>query len=90
MGLDILIYLEDAVNVGSWRVTPDANGYEIKDVRYHCDLVDVDKSFYDRMHQSMMSSGGVLQFSGTTYKHYLDSALCISSGTVSNIPTNMS
>eukprot|EP01051_Picozoa_sp_SAG22_P002242 SAG22_NODE_99_length_20560_cov_128.669029_7_plen_34_part_00 len=25
------------------------------------------------MRQSMMSSGGVLQFSGTTYKHYLDS-----------------
>ena len=35
-------------------------------------MVDVDRSFYDRMRQSMMASGGVLQFSGTTYKHYQD------------------
>ena len=74
MGLDILIYLEDAVNIGAWGADPTGTGYEITDVRYHCHLVDVDKSFYDRMRQSMMSSGGVLQFSGTTYKHYLDSA----------------
>ena len=74
MGLDILIYLEDAVNIGAWEAAPVGSGYEITDVRYHCHLVDVDKSFYDRMRQSMMSSGGVLQFSGTTYKHYLDSA----------------
>ena len=74
MGLDILIYLEDAVNIGAWEAAPVGSGYEITDVRYHCHLVDVGKSFYDRMRQSMMSSGGVLQFSGTTYKHYLDSA----------------
>ena len=76
LGLDILIYLEDGANIGSWaaNLDGDTGGYEITNVRYHCHLVDVDKSFYDRMRQSMMSSGGVLQFSGTTYKHYLDSA----------------
>eukprot|EP01051_Picozoa_sp_SAG22_P016833 SAG22_NODE_2468_length_2538_cov_15.117261_1_plen_347_part_10 len=73
LGLDIYIHLETPENIGVWSDTPDQGGYSISNVQYHCHLVDVDKSFYDRMRQSMMASGGVLQFSGTTYKHYLDS-----------------
>lgn len=78
LGLDIYLYLEDAVNVGVYhnltRNTASGNkfSYQITDVRYHCHMVDVDRSFYDRMRQSMMASGGVLQLSGTTYKHYQD------------------
>eukprot|EP01050_Picozoa_sp_SAG11_P017349 SAG11_NODE_2493_length_3291_cov_21.734962_1_plen_398_part_00 len=71
MGLDINLYLEDAVNV---MCVDDAStpNYEISNVRYHCHLVDVDKTFYDRMRSAMMASGGFLQLSGTTYRHYLD------------------
>eukprot|EP01051_Picozoa_sp_SAG22_P011435 SAG22_NODE_1099_length_5564_cov_27.088564_5_plen_283_part_00 len=32
----------------------------------------VDRSFYDRMRMAMQASGGVLQMSGSTYKHYMD------------------
>eukprot|EP01051_Picozoa_sp_SAG22_P007619 SAG22_NODE_542_length_9294_cov_156.554649_7_plen_551_part_00 len=74
LGLDIYLHLEDGVNIGVYdnAIAGDDGGYRIDNVRFHCHLVDVDKSFYDRMRQSMMASGGVLQFSGTTYKHYLD------------------
>eukprot|EP01051_Picozoa_sp_SAG22_P008673 SAG22_NODE_677_length_7962_cov_53.676078_6_plen_469_part_00 len=75
LGLDIYLHLEDGVNIGVYDggdPAGDDGGYRIDNVRFHCHLVDVDKSFYDRMRQSMMASGGVLQFSGTTYKHYLD------------------
>ena len=73
LGLDLFLYLEPSVNIGVWGGAPTGDGYEITNVKYHCHLVDVDKGFYDRMRQSMMASGGVLQFSGTTYRHYLDS-----------------
>lgn len=81
MGLDIYLHLEDAINVGAWDVvtanasdkyysiTPD---YEINNVKYHAHLVDVDRSFYDRMRMAMSQAGGVIQLSGTTYKHYID------------------
>eukprot|EP01051_Picozoa_sp_SAG22_P006474 SAG22_NODE_424_length_10663_cov_93.402026_18_plen_395_part_00 len=67
LGLDLYIHLEDAVNVGAYRrhlgvadLKPD---YEITNVRYHAHLVDVDRSFYDRMRMAMQASGGVLQMS---------------------------
>ena len=71
MGLDINLYLEDAINIGIYgaAAVPD---YEISDVRYHCHFVDVDRTFYDRMKSAMMASGGFLQLSGTTYRHYMD------------------
>lgn len=76
LGLDIYIHLEDAINVGAFRrhlgVTNLVPDYEITNVRYHAHLVDVDRSFYDRMRMAMQASGGVLQMSGSTYKHYMD------------------
>ncbi len=76
LGLDLYIHLEDAVNVGAYRrhlgVSSLIPKYEISNVRYHAHLVDVDRSFYDRMRMAMQASGGVLQMSGTTYKHYMD------------------
>jgi hypothetical protein len=76
LGLDIYIHLEDAVNVGAFQqhvgITKITPKYEISNVRYHAHLVDVDRSFYDRMRMAMQASGGVLQMSGTTYKHYMD------------------
>ena len=76
LGLDIYLHLEDAVNVGAFRthlgITATKPMYEISNVRFHAHLVDVDRSFYDRMRMAMQAAGGVLQMSGTTYKHYMD------------------
>ena len=76
LGLDIYLHLEDAVNVGAFRthlgITETKPKYEISNVRFHAHLVDVDRSFYDRMRMAMQAAGGVLQMSGTTYKHYMD------------------
>ena len=75
LGLDVLLYLEPAVNIGvfSDSDTPTSTPhYEISNCKWHCHLVDVDRTFYDKLRSSMMSSGGVLTFSGTTYKHYLE------------------
>ena len=75
LGLDVLLYLEPAVNIGVYSDsdTPTSTPhYEISNCKWHCHLVDVDRTFYDKLRSSMMSSGGVLTFSGTTYKHYLE------------------
>ena len=76
LGLDVLLYLEDAVNIGVYAEGDEDHqcvpAYTIDQCKWHCHLVDVDRTFYDRLRQSMMSTGGVLTFSGTSYKHYLE------------------
>jgi hypothetical protein len=76
LGLDVLLYLEDAVNIGVYAEGDETHqcipSYTIDQCKWHCHLVDVDRTFYDRLRQSMMSTGGVLTFSGTSYKHYLE------------------
>ena len=76
LGLDVLLYLEDAVNIGVYAEGDETHqcvpAYTIDNCKWHCHLVDVDRTFYDRLRQSMMSTGGVLTFSGTSYKHYLE------------------
>ena len=77
LGLDILLYLTPAIDIGVWgdATAPVSNGgYQISKCEWHCHMVDVDRSFYDTLRQQMMSSGGMLQFSGTSYKHYLETA----------------
>ena len=76
LGLDVLLYLEGAVNIGVYAEGDEDHqcvpAYTIDQCKWHCHLVDVDRTFYDRLRQSMMSTGGVLTFSGTSYKHYLE------------------
>jgi hypothetical protein len=77
LGLDILLYLTPAIDIGVWgdATAPISNGgYQISKCEWHCHMVDVDRSFYDTLRQQMMSSGGMLQFSGTSYKHYLETS----------------
>ena len=79
LGIDVLLYLAPAVDIGVWgtpastaaQVVPE---YSISQCKWHCHLVDVDQAFYDSLRSQMMSTGGMLQFSGTTYKHYLETA----------------
>eukprot|EP01051_Picozoa_sp_SAG22_P024674 SAG22_NODE_6949_length_791_cov_8.468208_1_plen_189_part_01 len=55
LGLDIYLHLEDGVNIGVYdnAIAGDDGGYRIDNVKFHCHLVDVDKTFYDRMRQSI-------------------------------------
>ena len=96
LGLDLYIHLEDAVNIGAYsRFVDTANvgtitpNYEIKNVRFHAHLVDVDRSFYDRMRMAMQQAGGVLQMSGTTFKHYLDTHVATSDTHMVQISTRV-
>jgi hypothetical protein len=44
--------------------------WTIDSVRYVAHLIDLDRSFYDRLRMVMDSAGGVLQLAGQTYRHF--------------------
>ena len=44
--------------------------WSITGVRYVAHLIDLDRSFYDRLRMVMESSGGVLQLAGQSYRHF--------------------
>ena len=44
--------------------------WSISAVKYVAHLIDLDRSFYDRLRMVMESSGGVLQLAGQTYRHF--------------------
>jgi hypothetical protein len=92
LGLDVLLYLAPAIDIGVWgdAASPLSNGgYTISNCKWHCHLVDVDRAFYDTLRSQMMSTGGMLQFSGTTYKHYLETSNNDSSTHTLTIPTRV-
>ena len=43
---------------------------EVANVRYVAHLIDLDRSFYDRLRMVMDDAGGVLQLAGQTYRHF--------------------
>jgi hypothetical protein len=44
--------------------------WTISNVRYVAHLIDLDRSFYDRLRMVMDDAGGVLQLAGQTYRHF--------------------
>jgi len=44
--------------------------WTILNVKYVAHLIDLDRSFYDRLRMVMDASGGVLQLAGQTYRHF--------------------
>jgi hypothetical protein len=44
--------------------------WSVSNVRYIAHLIDMDRSFYDRLRMVMDGAGGVLQLAGQTYRHY--------------------
>jgi hypothetical protein len=53
-------------------VTATATGadYEITNVRYVAHLIDLERSFYDRLRMVQQNSGGVLQIAGQSYRGF--------------------
>ena len=49
---------------------PVASLWTVNNVKYVAHLIDLDRSFYDRLRMVMDSSGGVLQLAGQTYRHF--------------------
>ena len=45
-------------------------GYEITEVRYAAHLIDLERSFYDRLRMVQQASGGVLQIAGQSYRGF--------------------
>ena len=68
-GLDIYLYLNNAVDIGVWSGAPAA-GYQIDDVKYIAHEVNLDDTFTQQMKSSMNATGGVLSMSSTTYRYY--------------------
>ena len=46
------------------------SAWSVSNVRYVAHLIDMDRSFYDRLRMVMDGAGGVLQLAGQTYRHY--------------------
>lgn len=46
------------------------SAWKITNVRYVSHLIDLDRSFYDRLRMVMDDAGGVLQLAGQTYRHF--------------------
>ena len=50
-----------------------ASVWTMTNVKYVAHLIDLDRSFYDRLRAVMESAGGVLQLAGQTYRHFVGS-----------------
>ena len=46
------------------------SAWTISGVKYVAHLIDLDRSFYDRLRMVMDDAGGVLQLAGQTYRHF--------------------
>ena len=76
-GFTIVLTLCDANRIGLTQtetaagnpVNADSN-WTVQNVRYVAHLIDLDRSFYDRLRMVMDSAGGVLQLAGQTYRHF--------------------
>ena len=63
--------------------------YTLSDVQYVGQLIDLDRSFYDRMRMVMEAQGGVLQLAGTSYRHFLNTFQANNAPAVLNIPARL-
>lgn len=97
-GITLELELDVAGSVG----LQDANGnagagagdeppeWTISNVRYAAHLIDLQRDFYDKMRMVMEGSGGVLQLTGSTFRHYAGSLNAAAAGTeVINLPARV-
>ena len=80
-GFTIDIEIVAAQKLGMWTTEAAAGNaaaaaavrqlWTVSNVKYVAHLIDLDRSFYDKLRSVMESSGGVLQMAGQTYRHYV-------------------
>jgi len=76
-------------SAGSVGVGSAANTWTISDIRYTAHLIDLQRDFYDRLRMVMNESGGVLQLSGYTYRHFSGQWPSTASNATINIPARV-
>lgn len=76
-GFTLEITLCDALRIGMTQIETAGNqgaladsDWSVSNVEYVSHLIDLDRSFYDRLRMVMEQSGGVLQLAGQTYRHF--------------------
>ena len=65
------------------------SSWSITNVRYVAHLIDLDRSFYDRLRMVMESSGGVLQLAGQSYRHFTGNLTAGSSTDTITLPARV-
>tara|TARA_R100000278_G_scaffold5642_2_gene8518 strand:- start:3003 stop:4625 length:1623 start_codon:yes stop_codon:yes gene_type:complete len=65
------------------------SSWSITGVRYVAHLIDLDRSFYDRLRMVMESSGGVLQLAGQSYRHFTGNMLAGESTSTITLPARV-
>ena len=60
--------IETAADQGAFQAT---QAWTVSGIKYVAHLIDLDRSFYDRLRAVMEGSGGVLQLAGQTYRHFV-------------------
>ena len=89
-GFTIEIELEDPMKIGAYNAVDAAATYSVSEITYDAHLIDLERSFYDRLKSVQQSSGGVLQLAGQTYRHYINQIPAASSGEYTlNIPARV-
>tara|TARA_R110000822_G_scaffold15855_3_gene54341 strand:+ start:1495 stop:3066 length:1572 start_codon:yes stop_codon:yes gene_type:complete len=61
----------EASNGNAIVAADGVTAWRVDGVKYVAHLIDLDRSFYDRLRVVMEDAGGVLQMAGQTYRHYV-------------------
>ena len=63
--------------------------WTLSDIRYVAHLIDLQRDFYDKMRMVMEGSGGVLQLTGSTFRHYAGAISGATGTEVINLPARV-
>ena len=69
-GITIEIELASAAEAMVQNVGANAPSYQVSNVRYVAHLIDLERSFYDRLRMVQQNSGGVLQIAGQSWRSF--------------------
>jgi len=69
-GITIEIELASASECMVQNVGANAPSYQVSNVRYVAHLIDLERSFYDRLRMVQQQSGGVLQIAGQSFRSF--------------------
>ena len=86
--LTIEIELENAVRACAWNT--DATGtYEITNVRYIANLIEVGQDVSQQLRMLQEVSGGVLTLAGQTYRHFTGATTATAGDQIVNVPARV-
>ena len=86
--LTIEIELADAVSACTWG-TDNTGTYEISNVRYVANLVEVGGDVAQQLRMVQEMSGGVLTLAGQTYRHFTGQATATTGDQIINVPARV-